>query len=319
MVSRSNGRKAFTLVELLVVIAIIGVLIALLLPAVQQAREAARRMQCTNNLKQIGLAFHNYHDTYQSFPCGARGMDDWSLKNGSNWRTSILPGLEQNNVFDQLNFSGSFAGNSYAGNEVLIKLKIDAYLCPSSALEVFDTAVGNNDLGGMCHHYVGLQGAAPTVPGNVGGYQDCNHGWSCNNGLLSPNEYRGFRSCIDGTSNTVLISEQSGLTNKLNRTANYYGGWHGARNYGYVGSTNPGCSDLWQSGTTCLRFAINSDIIQVGATDTTYRNNTILNSFHPGGVNMLFTDGSVHFIPETIDFDMLKRLVVRADGLVVNY
>lgn len=313
--ARSHG---FTLVELLVVIAIIGVLIALLLPAVQQAREAARRMQCTNHLKQLGLAFHNYHDTFGKFTCGARGMDDWALKNGSNWRTAILPMLEQGNIYDQLDFSGSFAGNSYVGNEVLKELVVDGFLCPSSPLPAIDTSVGNNTWG-MCHHYVGLQGAAPTVPGNAGGYQDCNHGWSCNNGLLSPNEYRSFRDATDGSSNTLLIAEQSGLTNKLNRTANYYGGWHGARNYGYVGNATVGCSDLWQSGTTCVRFAINSDIIQTGATDTTYRNNTILNSFHPGGINALCLDGSVHFIPETIDFDMLKRLAVRHDGQSVSF
>ncbi len=314
-------RRAFTLIELLVVIAIIAILIALLLPAVQQAREAARRTQCNNNLKQLGLALHNYHDINRTFPYGAYGMTnaDWNLKDGTNWRTAVLPGLEQNNVFEQLNFNdgSSFAGNSYAGNEVLRGLKIETFLCPSSTLDPFDNPHNwSNPERGLNHQYVGIQGASPPVPGPDKGYRDCGHGWSCNNGMLSANEVNAMRDATDGTSNTIIIAEQSGLTNGLNRTANYYGGWHGARHENPI--TASSCSDLWQSGTTCVRFAPNSDIIQTGATETMYRNNTIINSFHPGGLNVLRTDGSVSFIPDTIDFLTLKRLCIKWDGEVID-
>src|SRR5512135_122792 len=103
--------RGFTLIELLVVIAVIGILVALLLPAVQAAREAARRMQCSNNLKQIGLALHNYHDANKKFPFGSRGGSSWAqtgIKDGTNWRVSILPYLEQTALYSKLNFGGSF-------------------------------------------------------------------------------------------------------------------------------------------------------------------------------------------------------------------
>ena len=136
----THSRRGFTLIELLVVMAVISILIALLLPAVQQAREAARRSSCQNNLKQLGLALHNYHDVHKTFPLGATAMTDWALKNGTNWRTAILPQLEQGPLFEQLDFENgsSFAGDTYTGNEVLRGLKLAVYLCPSSDLDPFD-------------------------------------------------------------------------------------------------------------------------------------------------------------------------------------
>lgn len=120
---------------------------------------------------------------------------------------------------------------------------------------------------------------------------------------------------LDGTSNTVLIFEQSGLVVGRNRTSNYYGGWFGSRTrYTLIGN----CSDHWQTGTTCVRFAPNSHIVRTGATDQMYRNNTVVNSQHPGGINLTMADGSVRFIPDTIDFVMLKRLACRYDGETVQ-
>ncbi|QDU37340.1 Type II secretion system protein G precursor [Maioricimonas rarisocia] len=315
MHQRRMPHRGFTLIELLVVIAIIAILMALLLPAVQQAREAARRSQCKNNLKQIGLAIHNYHDTHSVFPLGSWGMTDWNMKNCTNWRTMILPMVDQSPVYNQLDFeAGNFAANSYAGNEVLKGLRVDVFLCPSSTNEVFDNTENtwSNPERGLNHQYVGIQGAAPPVPGPDKGYRDCNHGWSCGNGMLAPNETLRMRDALDGSSNTIIVAEQSGLTNGRNLTANYYGGWHGARNFSRV--TGSSCTDLWQAGSTCVRFAPNSDIVQTGANETKYRNNTIINSEHEGGLQILLTDGSVRFLSENLDFMTLKRLCIRYDG-----
>lgn len=304
------------------VIAIIGVLVALLLPAVQAAREAARRTQCVNNLKQIGLALHNYHDTFKTFPYGSFNLREAWPASGTNWRSLILPFLEQQPVHDQLTFSdnpavhfmagGAAGGNALAGNEVLRRLVIPAYRCPST---VIDELGGHNNVDAMNVTYVGVQGAARPIPGPDPnrGTQDCGHGWSCNNGLLVANEAFGMQMATDGLSNTLIVTEQSALVQGRNLTANYYGGWFGSRHPRRVGHPS-GCGDLWQAGTSCVRFAPNSQILQTGATEAMFRNNTHWNSMHPGGINGLLADGSVTFIPETIDFVTLKRLACRYDG-----
>ncbi|MDO5554835.1 MAG: DUF1559 domain-containing protein [Planctomycetia bacterium] len=189
---------AFTLVELLVVIAIIGILIALLLPAVQAAREAARRMQCTNNLKQMGLGLHNYHDVYVSFPMGVQEGKNASgayyeahgrLALGWNWRITLLPFLEQGSVYSNLRFQGEpFGGNANPANNeggvtfdltvenaphnfILADFVMPAYLCPSFSQ---DKNINVNDLVSCGHNnsskamyacYTGICGACPTPAG----------------------------------------------------------------------------------------------------------------------------------------------------------
>jgi len=320
--------RGFTLVELLVVIAIIGVLVALLLPAVQAAREAARRMQCGNNMKQIGLALHNYHDAFNSFPYGALGEGTAFVFRLPNWRISILPFMEQGNIYDQLDFGANFVGNSYAGNPILKGLVIDTYRCPSSAAPVNgDELPGspNNDnpQNGQLIDYVGISGATPqgtdfqTTKCSNGNYG----GTICNNGTLIPNETLNMASITDGTSNTIIVAEQSGLVFDLSDSvrkdlrANYEGGWNGAQNGAKVTATT---SPPAATGLTTILYPINNrpSMLPSGSNNV-YDVNTILNSFHAAGIQTLRADGSVHYVTETIELLTLRKLASKEDGLVI--
>jgi len=317
-------RSGFTLIELLVVIAIIGVLVGLLLPAVQTAREAARRSSCGNNLKQIGLAFHNYANAKsEMLPMGNESLNAGWPNNGTNWRTRLLAYMEEVTVYDQLSFTSaaSFRSNALSGgNEVLRNLLVSTYRCPSTIIPAFDNPGGSNNSGPvMMINYVGNQGSARPVPGanSSNGTFDCGHGWSCNNGVLTPNQVWKFRDVTDGLSKTAIVFEQSGLTGGQNRTSNYFGGWFGPRHDRYIGHPS-GCSDLWQTGGTCVRQQPNFQSIVGGQTDRMYRNNTALSSFHPGGVLATFCDGGVHFISDGVSLDNLKRAACRNDGESVD-
>ncbi len=330
-----NPKSGFTLIELLVVIAIIGILIALLLPAVQAAREAARRMQCSNNLKQIGLALHNYHDTFRRFPIGSRS-GSFSMYNttGTNWRSGLLPFLEQKALFDQLNFkTGSFSGyNSQpfsGGNEVLIGLLVPVYKCPSSTIDPFvNEPTSINDKGGMMMDYVGISGAYPDPGGRgSGACRQSMRGYVCNTGLLAPHESKSLGSATDGTSNTIIVAEQSGLVAKTPIRSNYAGGWAGARDHASGYDLNPrkanqipddGSANYYHCGLTVVRWAINSQTTVANSSSATYETNTILNSFHPGVIQVTLGDGSVRSISENIEMETLRRLATADDGMVLG-
>jgi prepilin-type processing-associated H-X9-DG protein len=183
---------------------------------------------------------------------------------------------------------------------------------------VLDEIGGHNNSLAMNACYVGVQGAARPIPGpNPNrGTRDCNHGWSCNNGTLVANQCYKMAAIQDGTSNTMIVAEQSGLVDDRNLTSNYYGAWYGTRHPRTIDDSN--CGDLWQTGTSCVRFAPNSNVVQTGATEAMYRNNTIINSMHPGGIMILLADGSVRFISNEIDFTNLKRLACRYDGEAID-
>jgi len=310
--------SGFTLVELLVVITIIGILIALLLPAVQAAREAARRMQCANNLKQIGLALHNYHNTYSTFPIGARpGLSLSSSRNmmrmGTNWKASILAFLEQQPLYDQLNFEDGMFAVDWYHNEVLNGAVVSVYKCPSSPSDPLldgDRGASTHD-GAQKHEYVGIAGVYPNPDGSTA--DTCHHagyGWICGNGLLPLNKCKAIRHAVDGTSNTLLVSEQSGkvgvvedgVIKKYPIRNNYAGGWAGAFGSAYY------------HGLTTVRWALNAPTAVVGSSDMAYMNNTVLNSSHPGVVQVLLADASVHSLSETIDMETLRRLCAADDG-----
>jgi prepilin-type N-terminal cleavage/methylation domain-containing protein len=324
--------RAFTLIELLVVIAIIAILVALLLPAVQQAREAARRSTCKNNMKQLVLGLHNYHDVHSSYPQGqSRSPNDWCC--GGNWRVHVLPYIDQTTVYnaiqwdDDVSFGASSPGHYAAftgGAETLAGLTVPGFVCPSSPLDPRDTSVVNNPQNrGQTHHYVGISGSL-----GVGGGSNRTTDYGGvvrGNGILGVQRHSLMRDVIDGTSNTIMIAEQSAevkIDGTLrNVSSNYYGGWSG-----FAGrlATDRAGRPHWGSGTTCLRYPINHGISQsvsrasIGGGDRTWDFNTIVNSYHTGGIHAGLADGGVRFISENVDFGTLQSLCSMNDGGELN-
>jgi len=327
-------RPGFTLIELLVVIAIIAILIALLLPAVQQAREAARRSTCKNNMKQIGLALHNYHDVFSTFPLA----NSWNDK--PNWRIALLPYIDQAPLYNQLTTSGGgfWAHGGFPGNTILYDVTIPVYLCPSSALGVKNPTDVTLSFSGtnisMLVDYVGISGATPDpdparqakVCTNDGVL--CSGGNMCVSGMLVPFRTVRMRDCTDGTSNTIIVAEQSGKVHNREASANYLGPWGGFANTSSAGwnestdlsTLTGGC--WYPAGITTVRFSPNEFTLAgsgaPGYARVTYSGNTVLNSFHTGGIHALLTDGSVRFISDNVDFTTLTQLSVRDDGQVVG-
>ncbi len=330
---RPTFRDGFTLVELLVVIAIIGILIALLLPAVQAAREAARRAECTNNLKQIGLALHTYHDVNHTFPHGTR-----CPIGAPNWRVVILPFMEQRALYEQLDINaqdnvGGFSaeredangtyGYGTGRNAVLAGLTVPNWNCPSNPNSKNASGVTptyNNRSRGQTHDYVGIAGATNDPAGrtNVCSAETGYGGIFCENGILSINLWVRMRDVIDGTSNTLIVGEQSGRVGTWDIRADYHGGWSG-----FTSCSRPAqmTGSPWGTGVTTVRYPINAKATVCASPsgcDTVYDGNTVLNSFHPGGTNGLFTDGSVHFLNETMNMDTFRRVATKDDGQVLG-
>ena len=323
-------RRAFTLIELLVVIAIIAILIALLLPAVQQAREAARRSQCQNNLKQMGLALHNYHETVGCFPMGAQAAG-----RRPNWRVAILPYLDQAGAYNLMNFdatlqNGFMAGNGNTGagsgygveNAVLNKLLVEVYKCPSSTAKNFYTGtspVSNNGTAspttppggtetGMTMDYVGISGAYQAGNPLYSGGSHCETGidysYWCWNGIMHWKGSSVIRDIKDGTSNTIILGEMSAKIDKKDYRSNYYGGW----------SSKNG---NWGTGINTVRYTPNPATAPVGGTQT-YTANNALTSMHVGGVHVLLADGAVRFVSENIEMETLRRLAAKNDFQTVD-
>ena len=189
--NRSRSRRAFTLIELLVVIAIIAVLIALLLPAVQQAREAARRTQCKNNLKQLGLALHNYHDNFKGFPMG-KSSPSMSM------HPRILPFIDQGSLYNTIDFN---VASSHVNNAAALATNITAFRCPSDPDKMPLLAGGRNNY--YTNTGTGVLNDLPsTVVGNV------QYGMPMPNGVFYKDSFTRIGHISDGTSNTAMMSER---------------------------------------------------------------------------------------------------------------
>ncbi|PQO43072.1 DUF1559 domain-containing protein [Blastopirellula marina] len=312
--SRTNShRHGFTLVELLVVIAIIGVLIALLLPAVQQAREAARRMQCTNNMKQLGLAIHNYHDVLGCVPViGSLGGSPVSAPERSAF-VALLPYLEQGNLEDQYNYNQPW---HHADNLPIAAQVPETLVCPSAPGGGEQTIAGTAT---SCYAYCYAPFNAAqqyNAPGKA---------------FFQYNDKIAFRDVTDGLTNTICLFESAGRAHWWVKNQQQPGGASTPTLYSGYGTSYGEEREAWTSHVLGTYFApvLVTPAATAGAepTVTLFAGSEVMNvtnlysgpySFHPGGINILLGDGSVRFIPDTINLDTLWAMTSCGGGEVVG-
>ncbi|AGA30834.1 DUF1559 domain-containing protein [Singulisphaera acidiphila] len=302
MSRRHATARGFTLIELLVVISIIGILIALLLPAVQAAREAARRAQCTNNLKQLALAAHNYESANGCFPMGspvkvATYSSGWIKAGEYDWGHSIfvamLPQMEQSALFNAVNFSLNI---EMPENMTIHPSQINALLCPS------DSTGWQIDTPTQWANYPGFRVAHGSYSGSTGTWS--HWAWSPSstpslatlasqdNGIFFVNSRTRIADVTDGTSNTILLGERA-LPDRYRTFTNWwFSGWTGASLFDTLTAMNP------------QRLVAISSLPAPGPSDWPgVQDNALMNSAssrHPGGANFAMADGSVRFLKETI-------------------
>lgn len=303
MKTQTYQRRGFTLIELLVVISIIAILIALLLPAVQQAREAARRTQCKNNLKQIGLALHNYHDVARAFPPGWIAVDDTGSPSahegtsGVGWAAMILPYLEQGNIYSQFNASLPLTDPA---NAAFLRNQIPGYKCPSDPQPEFffiaEEGSGVTIAGLPIANYIGSFGTeeldgCENAPGDLPVMAD---GTCKGDGVFYHNSRVRLADITDGTTNTFLVGERKTVA-KLN--------WF---------STWPG---MIAEGEEAFQRVCGSADHPPNSPATHFDD---FSSHHVGGSQFCLGDGSVRFISENIDRGVYQSLATIQGGEVVG-
>jgi prepilin-type N-terminal cleavage/methylation domain-containing protein len=340
-------QRAFTLIELLVVIAIIAILIALLLPAVQQAREAARRTQCKNNLKQFGLALHNYLDVHGRFPPGQlfRGPWDGTADNagatgdggtGFTWGTMVLPFMDQAPLFNQFNFNVPIANTGIpasVNNARLAATPLPFIKCPSDTAPTLD----NQGAAGLVGSIRPV--AVASYKGSSGSYDGNQGGWPFNNqdrrnGLFYRDSAIKLNEITDGTTNTIAIGEVCWLQTTNCR---YYGAVDVDTGYASTGNAQS------QRFMATTQDAMNLPVLTTPPPNgNAPQRNDAFSSQHEGGAQFVLCDGSVRFISENIQhtnhtwapagqpidpynrsnnsvgYGIYQRIASRADGLVIG-
>lgn len=348
---RTRTNRGFTLIELLVVIAIIAVLIALLLPAVQAAREAARRAQCVNNLKQIGIAIHNYHSTHDVFPMGSSkqpfdGPASFASGAWDSWsgQALMLSNMEQSSIYNVCNFSlapGQINSKlGYYVNSTAYNTVLNFFLCPSDP-----NASGAN---GYINNYGACVGTTTFHTWNAAG----------SNGMFAYQTAIGIRDATDGTSNTIAFAEL--IVNSPAATVpgrgkaaggagvtSTAGGKLDARSMGMnaiqadiksctanftpnTSGNNTGCGFRWGMGAMGLTM-FNSIVPPNGGgqvkwsacrtqccAQAQHAHYVVSSSYHSGGVNALMSDGSVKFVKDSINMQTWWALGSRAGGEVIS-
>ncbi len=324
---RNFRRSGFTLIELLVVIAIIGVLIALLLPAVQSAREAARRTQCTNNMKQIGLALHNYESAHGSFPFGAMTYDQsrdagTSLGNprmNHTFFNYILTFVEQGNMYGGVNFELRAGG---AHNKTIFDNQIDIFVCPTEE-KITPYTWEESSNGYFQVSYAGNAGTLDSIRywrGSTAVPHDI-----VADGALSRGVVFNVSKFKDGLSGTIFVGERSRFVDSTERVKNFgnrYGWWSTA----VSGVSVPSVFALSVANINAPRMIPDHPPVGSGAVSPGLRASPDsvnfgqfgFRSLHPGGGNFLMTDGSVRFLKETINNDILRAISTRKGLEVVS-
>jgi len=345
--SRSRARAGFTLVELLVVIAIIGVLVALLLPAVQAAREAARRSQCNNNLKQIGLAIHNFEGVYGTFPAAATRVEIDTYMHGPTWWVYTMPYVEQNAAYSKIVFPRQtfwFGGAGGHPNTLIWKNTRFSYMeCPSSvgATTRLSDAPGGDD-GYQRPFYTCILGAVPHPTAMTANPSQFN-GPISDGGVITLARGQRQSTITDGTSNTMMVAENCGRMYDSNGQPlprpgdspphNYDGrvdnnrGFHmGTSHVGYPDGdnsmdagkqcTHPNCARCYNTTTINTRGIVKKGLVFADFKESSC--NRPLNSEHPGGINALFADGHIAFLQQNVPLATLKAFANRDDGTAVS-
>jgi prepilin-type N-terminal cleavage/methylation domain-containing protein/prepilin-type processing-associated H-X9-DG protein len=307
-----SRRRAFTLIELLVVIAIIAILIGLLLPAVQKVREAAARAKCQNQMKQLALGMHNYHDANGGFPPEQTGPSPAVFGGQPNtpqnsWTPYMLPYIEQDNLYKRYRFDLGIVGNDDPTKNTAAPanatgantVAVPGFICPSAPpstdrIGQFQREVRDYSATATIpvpNPYIILQPQPPVDPANVG--------------VLGINVSRRIAEVTDGTSNTLLLAEDAGKT----------GHWQ----MGQFISLGIG-NGAWAATSTSIKLrGFNpATMTQPGPCAINCENNDEIYSFHQGGANVACADGSVHFLAATTDINIVAALITRAGGDLIS-
>ena len=294
-------RRGFTLVELLVVIAIIGVLVALLLPAVQSAREAARRMQCSNNVKQIGLGLHSFHDTHNFLPAGGitKAHPPLQIPSGvlHGWGVFVLPYVEQKALYEKYRLDKDWRGPE---NKEVRETYMKMYLCPSSPVQKrTDTATSGGFTWTAAAGDYFVNNAVSTVLSTANLVDTYSGGQE--QGVMNVDQYLRFAQITDGLSNTAWIHEDAGRPTQFRAGKRLTGRFSGA---GWADRDNEGILHGFNAaGTT-----------SGGPCAVNCSNDNETYAFHPSGAMILMGDGGVRFLSQSTNIRIVARLITRGAG-----